>query len=261
MALSSTSFVNGQIGNPNGRPLGSRNKRTKEIINQIIQSGNKDPLLTLSEISSSDLDSSVRAAAANMLAPYMHSKMQSTPAPRFIEESIDIPLFTHLSDAEQFLAKITALVGQGRLDIQTGLELSSLAKAWLDAQYAREELAIKQINAGTTEHEQRIVISGGLPTMQGLEGVLMPQLNGEPVTNVPATPQEVNRGAAYLDGMLFRGTQDARVLAYDFKTGKRIWETAIGDPKKGESAPAAPIAKEKQRRPAPKLHEIGGDAG
>ena len=49
----------------------------------------------------------------------------------------------------------------------------------------------------------------------------------------PATPQEVNRGAAYLDGMLFRGTQDARVLAYDFKTGKRIWATAIGDPKKG----------------------------
>ena len=56
---------------------------------------------------------------------------------------------------------------------------------------------------------------------------------------VPATP---NRGAAYLDGMLFRGTHDARVLAYDFKTGKRIWETAIGDPKKGESATAAPIA-------------------
>ena len=56
---------------------------------------------------------------------------------------------------------------------------------------------------------------------------------------VPAAP---NRGAAYLDGMLFRGTQDARVLAYDFKTGKRIWETAIGDPKRGESAPAAPIA-------------------
>src|SRR5208337_4092706 len=59
---------------------------------------------------------------------------------------------------------------------------------------------------------------------------------------VPATPQGVNRGAAYLDGMLFRGTQDARVLAYDFKTGKRIWQTTIGDYLKGESAPAAPIA-------------------
>ncbi len=58
----------------------------------------------------------------------------------------------------------------------------------------------------------------------------------------PATPQGVNRGAAYLDGMLFRGTQDGRVLAYDSKTGKRIWQTWIADPKKGETAPAAPIA-------------------
>jgi alcohol dehydrogenase (cytochrome c) len=58
----------------------------------------------------------------------------------------------------------------------------------------------------------------------------------------PATPQGVNRGAAYLDGRLFRGTQDGRVLAYDFKTGKRLWATAIADPAKGETVPAAPIA-------------------
>jgi len=58
----------------------------------------------------------------------------------------------------------------------------------------------------------------------------------------PATPQGVNRGAAYLDGRLFRGTQDGRVLAYDFKTGKRLWATEIADPKKGETVPAAPIA-------------------
>jgi alcohol dehydrogenase (cytochrome c) len=51
-----------------------------------------------------------------------------------------------------------------------------------------------------------------------------------------------NRGAAYLDGMLFRGTQDGRGLAYDFKTGKRIWATTIADPKFGESVPSAPIA-------------------
>jgi len=51
-----------------------------------------------------------------------------------------------------------------------------------------------------------------------------------------------NRGAAYWDGMLFRGTQDGRVLAYDFKTGKRIWETTIAEAKLGESVPAAPIA-------------------
>src|SRR5262249_25026530 len=33
-----------------------------------------------------------------------------------------------------------------------------------------------------------------------------------------------------------------RVLAYDFKTGKRLWETTVADPKKGEFVPAAPIA-------------------
>jgi alcohol dehydrogenase (cytochrome c) len=54
--------------------------------------------------------------------------------------------------------------------------------------------------------------------------------------------QPVNRGAAYLDGMLYRGTEDGRVLAYDFNTGKRVWETTIADPKRGETVPAAPIA-------------------
>ena len=51
-----------------------------------------------------------------------------------------------------------------------------------------------------------------------------------------------NRGAAYMDGMLFRGTQDARVLAFDFKTGKQLWATTIGDTRHGETAPSAPIA-------------------
>ncbi len=51
-----------------------------------------------------------------------------------------------------------------------------------------------------------------------------------------------NRGAAYMDGMLYRGTQDARVLAFDFKTGKQVWETTIADTKHGESVPSAPIA-------------------
>jgi alcohol dehydrogenase (cytochrome c) len=51
-----------------------------------------------------------------------------------------------------------------------------------------------------------------------------------------------NRGAAYMDGMLFRGTQDARVLAFDFKTGKQLWETTIGNTKHGETVPSGPIA-------------------
>ncbi|MEO6689900.1 MAG: PQQ-binding-like beta-propeller repeat protein [Dokdonella sp.] len=50
-----------------------------------------------------------------------------------------------------------------------------------------------------------------------------------------------SRGPAWLDGRIFRGTTDGRVLAYDAKTGKRLWATTIADAAKGESVPAAPI--------------------
>lgn len=52
----------------------------------------------------------------------------------------------------------------------------------------------------------------------------------------------VNRGAAYLDGRLFRGSLDGNLRAYDFKTGKRLWQTNIVDPKTGALVTSAPIA-------------------
>jgi alcohol dehydrogenase (cytochrome c) len=60
--------------------------------------------------------------------------------------------------------------------------------------------------------------------------------------DLPASILSAMRGAAYLDGKLFRGSQDGRVLAYDFKTGKPIWQTTIGNVGKGEFVAAAPIA-------------------
>jgi alcohol dehydrogenase (cytochrome c) len=58
----------------------------------------------------------------------------------------------------------------------------------------------------------------------------------------PSLGLRVNRGAAYLDGRLFRGTGEGNVLAYDAATGKKLWSTHLADPDKGESMPAAPIA-------------------
>ncbi len=60
--------------------------------------------------------------------------------------------------------------------------------------------------------------------------------------DLPPSILTAMRGAAYFDGMLFRGSPDGRVLAYDFKTGKRIWQTAITEGSKGEFVAAAPIA-------------------
>ncbi|MEP7044077.1 MAG: PQQ-binding-like beta-propeller repeat protein, partial [Dokdonella sp.] len=53
---------------------------------------------------------------------------------------------------------------------------------------------------------------------------------------------KANRGVAWLDGRVFRGSTDGRVLAYESKTGKRLWATTIADAARGESVPAAPIA-------------------
>jgi alcohol dehydrogenase (cytochrome c) len=60
----------------------------------------------------------------------------------------------------------------------------------------------------------------------------------------PAQPEvyAANRGAAYLDGRLFRGTGDGRILALDARTGKRLWIIKAGDPTVGEFFSSAPIA-------------------
>jgi len=61
------------------------------------------------------------------------------------------------------------------------------------------------------------------------------------------TPQQaevyaVNRGLAYLDGRVFRGTADGRVFALDARTGKQLWMVKKGDPLNGEFFSSAPIA-------------------
>jgi alcohol dehydrogenase (cytochrome c) len=57
------------------------------------------------------------------------------------------------------------------------------------------------------------------------------------------SPLGVQRGFAYLDGGLFRGTSDAHVLALDAEDGHTIWDVAVdvaGTP--GVTMPMAPIA-------------------
>ena len=59
------------------------------------------------------------------------------------------------------------------------------------------------------------------------------------------TQQEVyavNRGVAYLDGRIFRGTADGRVFALDANTGRQLWLVKAGDPLNGEFFSSAPIA-------------------
>jgi alcohol dehydrogenase (cytochrome c) len=50
------------------------------------------------------------------------------------------------------------------------------------------------------------------------------------------------RGLAVMNGRVFRGTGDARLIALDAATGKLLWKNVIGAPRLGESASAAPLA-------------------
>ena len=52
----------------------------------------------------------------------------------------------------------------------------------------------------------------------------------------------VNRGFAYLDGRLYRGTADAHVVALDAATGKVLWDRPLPLEGPGISIPMAPIA-------------------
>ena len=51
-----------------------------------------------------------------------------------------------------------------------------------------------------------------------------------------------NRGVALLDGRLFRGTCDGRLIALDAATGRLLWKNVIAVPHLGESTTAAPLA-------------------
>lgn len=52
---------------------------------------------------------------------------------------------------------------------------------------------------------------------------------------------QINRGAAIFNGMLYRTTLDAHVIAYDTKTGKQIWRSKAADYREGQGLTAAPL--------------------
>ncbi len=54
------------------------------------------------------------------------------------------------------------------------------------------------------------------------------------------TPLKVNRGVAYANGVLYRGTLDSRLLAIDAATGKTVWQYQVGEPQQGEFFSSAP---------------------
>ena len=182
----SANYRPGESGNPNGRPIGSRNKRTQQIVQQIINSGNKDPLVTLSELQANSTDEGIRATAANMLAPFLHSKLTAMPAPRFIETTeLILPPLNSLEHAVQSIAVIETAVAANQLDVQSAQDLIGMINAYIAGKNIMEvaELqdrlyVLEQAIAAQPSTSQLMHVQGGLPSLPGTNITMPPRLNG-----------------------------------------------------------------------------------
>jgi PQQ-dependent dehydrogenase (methanol/ethanol family) len=91
-----------------------------------------------------------------------------------------------------------------------------------------------------------IVVKGALYLTAGRATLAIEPTNCDIAWKSLYNPDETeiynaNRGVAYSNGKLFRGTGDARVVAYDAGTGRELWRTKFGDPTNGEYADSAPV--------------------
>jgi alcohol dehydrogenase (cytochrome c) len=109
------------------------------------------------------------------------------------------------------------------------------------------ELCRLQVDGPTTFHAGLIVVDGVLYTDTGRETIALDAGTCAVRWRYSYLPEEErfspsNRGLAVLDGRVFRGTGDARLIALDAASGKLLWKNVIGAPRLGESAAGAPLA-------------------
>ena len=104
-----------------------------------------------------------------------------------------------------------------------------------------------QIDRPTSFHSGIVVVDGVLYTNTGRETVAVDAATCAVRWKFTYLSDEErsspsNRGLAVMNGRVFRGTGDGRLIALDAATGKLLWKNVIGAPRLGESAAAAPLA-------------------
>jgi hypothetical protein len=179
-------WVSGQSGNPNGRPKGSRNKRTEEIFNRLEARGDLDPADLLSSIVTNQQEpKELRIQAAGLLMSYKYSKPQATPSRIYVDEQIVLP---HpdprtITQSNENILYLSNLKAQGQIDLLWGDNLIADQCRVRDGLIDDAKLAIQ----GHEQGDQIIRIEGGLPALPGTN-VTMPHMihNGHQFETLPA---------------------------------------------------------------------------
>jgi PQQ-dependent dehydrogenase (methanol/ethanol family) len=109
------------------------------------------------------------------------------------------------------------------------------------------EVCRVQIDGPTTMHAGVVVVDGVIYTNTGRETVAIDATNCAVRWKHTYQPEEdrfspSNRGVAVMDGRVFRGTGDGRLIALDAASGKLLWKSVIAAPRLGEGTSAAPLA-------------------
>jgi hypothetical protein len=154
-----------------GRAHGARGKHPCSIWQKLDQRGDRDPIDFLSEVTSSALvEMPLRIQAAGMLASYKHGKR---PAYRYIEDVVGLKAPQSLEEARQYLARISFLVADGKLDVDGAAAIKDLLQAYIDAVIgsevdqrlrALEEMAREQAARG---FGAAVTVVQGLPPLPG----------------------------------------------------------------------------------------------
>jgi hypothetical protein len=177
------------MGNPNwtqghasngGRPAGSRNRRTEEILKTLRDRGDRLAVDLLSEVANNtqyELD--VRITAAISLAPYQTSKKGAVPPTRYLEEEFVYPHPNPATEGEisTNIGSLNQAYAAGTLDLDSYQSMLTGQHQHINALKAREEIPANQ----------NIQITGGLPAPPGTN-ITMPELNGHAIDGVLAAP-------------------------------------------------------------------------
>ena len=136
------------------------------------------------------------------------------------------------------------LSNNNQLDGQRFSPLKEITPA--NATQLREVCRV-QIDGPATFHAGLVVADGVIYTNTALQTVAIDATTCAVRWKNTYLPEEdryspSSRGLAVLNGRVFRGTGDARLIALDAATGKLLWKTVIGSPRVGESATAVPLA-------------------